>query len=59
MKNDFSGWFDNLEKKKCSSILSACGVDPAVALHLRNSADYCLPTLDHMAPNYGILDFSD
>ena len=29
----------------CLGILSACGVDPVVALRLRNAADYRLPTL--------------
>jgi len=29
----------------CLGILSACGVDPGVVLHLRNAADYRLPTV--------------
>jgi len=33
-----------LKKKMCLGILSACRVDPAVALRLRNAADYRLPT---------------
>jgi len=33
-----------LKKKRCLSRLSGWGVDPAVALHLRNTADYRLPT---------------
>ena len=33
-----------LKKETCLGILSACGVDPVVALHLRNAADYRLPT---------------
>ena len=33
-----------LKKKRCLSRLSGWGVDPMVALHLRNAADYRLPT---------------
>ena len=33
-----------LKKERCLSILSACGVDPVVALRLRNTADYRKPT---------------
>ena len=33
-----------LKKKTCLSRLSGWGVDPVVALHLRNAADYRLPT---------------
>jgi hypothetical protein len=44
MKSDFSGWFDNPEKENCLGILSGCGGDPAVALLLRNAADYRSPT---------------
>ena len=33
-----------LKKVKCLGRLSGCGADPEVALHLRNAADYCLPT---------------
>ena len=40
-KSDFSGWFDNFEKGEVSVQIE---VDPAVALHLRNAADYRLPT---------------
>jgi len=32
-----------LKKKRCLSRLSGWGVDPVVALHLRNAADYRLP----------------
>ena len=32
-----------LKKETCLSISSAYGGDPAVALHLRNTADYRLP----------------
>jgi hypothetical protein len=43
-KKVFSGWFDNSEKEDVSgNFLSVCGVDPVVALCLRNSADYRLP----------------
>jgi len=33
-----------LKKKRCLGRLSGWGVDPVVALHLRNAADYRLPT---------------
>ena len=33
-----------LKKVRCLGILSGSGVDPVVALHLRNAADYRLPT---------------
>ena len=33
-----------LKKERCLSRLSGWGVDPVVALHLRNAADYRLPT---------------
>jgi hypothetical protein len=40
-----------LKKEMCLGILKACGVDPVVALRLRNGADYRLPNFGHMAPN--------
>ena len=43
-KSDFSGRFDNSKKGEVSGSLSGWGVDPVVALHLRNAADYRLPT---------------
>jgi len=33
-----------LKKKRCPGIVSGCRGDPVVALHLRNAADYRLPT---------------
>jgi len=33
-----------LNKERCLSRLSGRGVDPVVALHLMNAADYRLPT---------------
>jgi len=33
-----------LKKEMCLGIEGGCEADPAVALHLRNAADYCLPT---------------
>jgi len=33
-----------LKKERCMGRLSGWGVDPVVALHLRNAADYRLPT---------------
>jgi len=32
-----------LKTKTCLGIVSACMVDPALELHLRNTADYRLP----------------
>jgi len=34
-----------LKKLRCLGIVGGCGGDPVVALHLRNAADYRLPTL--------------
>ena len=33
-----------LNKERCLGFVGRCGGDPAVALHLRNAADYRLPT---------------
>jgi len=33
-----------LKKEMCLGIVGGCGGDPVVALHLRNDADYRLPT---------------
>jgi len=33
-----------LKKERCLGIVGGCGADPAVALRLRNTADYGLPT---------------
>ena len=43
-KSDISGWFDDSEKEICLGIVGGCGADPVVALHLKNAADYRLPT---------------
>jgi len=43
IKSDFSGWFDNSEKGEVSGQIEWIGVDPVVALHLRNAAEYRLP----------------
>ena len=40
----FLAGFTILKKVRCLGIVGGCGVDPAVALHLRNAADYHLPT---------------
>jgi len=49
-----------LKKERGLGIVGGCGADPAVALRLRNAADYRLPLiLDHMALNKGILDISE
>jgi hypothetical protein len=44
MKSGFPADLTILNKEMCLGILNACGVDPVVALHLRNVADYHLPT---------------
>jgi hypothetical protein len=44
MKSDFSGWFDNSEKGEVAGHIEWMWGDPAVALRLRNAADYRLPT---------------
>jgi hypothetical protein len=44
IKSDFSGWFDNSKKGEVSGQIEWWGADPVVALHLRNAADYLLPT---------------
>ena len=41
----FLAGLTNLKKERCLDILSGWGVDPVVALHLRNAADYRLPTV--------------
>ena len=33
-----------LKKVRCLGRLSGCGAEPAVALHLKNAADYRLPS---------------
>jgi len=44
IKSDFLGWFDNSKKVEVSGQIEWWGVDPAVAPHLRNPAEYRLPT---------------
>ena len=41
---NFSGWFDNSKKGEVSVQIEWIGVDPVVALHLRNAEHYGLPT---------------
>ena len=43
-KIDDSGWFGNSEKVDVFGHCRWMGVDPAVALHLRNAADNPVPT---------------
>ena len=43
-KSDLSGWFDNSEYGEVSGQIEWMGVDPVVVIHLRNAADYRLPT---------------
>jgi len=53
-------WFDNSEKGEVfGHFRGGCGADPAVALRLRNAAEYRLPNLSHKAPNKGLLDISE
>ena len=40
----FLAGFDNSKKGEVSGKIEWMGVDPVVALHLRNAADYRLPT---------------
>ena len=40
----FLAGLTSLKKERGLEIVSGCGADPAVALHLRNAADYHLPT---------------
>ena len=42
-----------LKKVRCLGRLSGCGGDPAVALRLRNAADYRLPTFGSHGTNLG------
>jgi len=44
IKIDFLAGFTILKKERCLGIVGGCGPDPAVALHLKNAADYRLPT---------------
>ena len=44
MKSDFLAGLTILKKEMCLGIVGGCGADPAVALRLRNAADYRLPT---------------
>jgi len=43
-KSDFLAGLTILNMKRCLGRLSGWGVDPVVTLHLRNAADYRLPT---------------
>ena len=42
-----------LKKVMCLAVVSAWGVDPVVALRLRNAADYRLPTFGLHGTNLG------
>jgi hypothetical protein len=44
MKSDFLAGLIILKKERWLGLLSVCGGDPAVALRLKNAADYRLPT---------------
>ena len=43
-----------LKKVRCLGRLSGWGVDPVVALHLRNAADYRLPTFGPHGTKIGV-----
>ena len=45
IKSDFLACLTILKKERCLGSWSACGGEPAVALHLRNTADYRQPTV--------------
>jgi len=54
MKSDLSGWFDNSEKRRRVWVLWVdVGVDPVVALRLRNAADYPLPPFGSLGTKLG------
>ena len=42
-----------LKKERCLSIVGGCGVDPGVALRLRNAADYRLTTFGPLGTKLG------
>jgi len=44
IKNDFRAGLTILKRVMCLGIVGGCEADPAVALHLKNAADFCLPT---------------
>jgi len=49
-----------LNKERRLGTVGECGVDAVVELHLRNAADYRLPTFGpHGTLNKGILDISE
>ena len=43
----------------CLGILSACGVDPVVALCLMNVGDYRISSFGPQGTKLGILDFNE
>jgi len=43
-----------LKKVRCLGIVGGCGADPEVALHLRNVADYRLPTIGPHGTKLGL-----
>jgi hypothetical protein len=45
IKSGFPAGMTILKKKTCLGNWSTCGGDPAVLLHLRNTADYPLTTV--------------
>ena len=48
-----------LKTVRCLCRLSGWGVDPVVALHLRNAADYFLPTFGPYGTKLGLLDINE
>jgi len=60
MKTGFLAGLTILKKEMCLGSWSACKVDPVVSLHLRNTADYRLPTFQpHGTKSKGILDINE
>ena len=54
IKSDFLAGLTNLKKETFLASWSACGGDPAVALPLRNTADYRLPTFGPYETKLGL-----
>ena len=52
-KSDFLAGLTILKKERCMGRLSGWGVDPVVALHLKNAADYLPPTFGPLGTKLG------
>ena len=59
-KSDFSGWFDNSEKKRrVWAVRALAGVIPRLHPTSGTLQTTAYLLFDHMAPNLGILDFNE